>query len=134
MEGFLIVVYIIMLVWGILNIILFFKIWGMTNDVNDIKEFLIKNKLSLNNTSISYQDNSKSNERPNSNQPIEGANSQTKAEKDDSLKIGDKVRHESLNRDKIMTVGSINADGSCLCMDEYGNSYGTYSADKLTKI
>lgn len=28
---------IILIVWGILNIILFFKIWGMTNDVKEIK-------------------------------------------------------------------------------------------------
>ena len=36
-----ILAYLIILVWGILNIILFFKIWGMTNDVREIKERLL---------------------------------------------------------------------------------------------
>ena len=31
------IIYILVVVWGILNIILFFKLWGMTNDVKDIK-------------------------------------------------------------------------------------------------
>lgn len=31
---------IIIVVFGLLQIILFFKIWGMTNDVNDIKNIL----------------------------------------------------------------------------------------------
>ena len=37
MEGFVIVIGVI---WGILNIILFFKIWGMTNNVEKILEYL----------------------------------------------------------------------------------------------
>ena len=35
MEG--VVVSIIMIAWGILEIILFFKIWGMTNDIRALK-------------------------------------------------------------------------------------------------
>ncbi|MDR2950150.1 MAG: hypothetical protein LBV71_13200 [Prevotella sp.] len=31
----------IIVVFGLLQLILFFKIWGMTNDVNKIKNFLI---------------------------------------------------------------------------------------------
>ena len=42
MEDFLVLVYIIILIWGILNIILFLNIWGMTNDVCDIRELLYK--------------------------------------------------------------------------------------------
>lgn len=37
MESMLTLTGIIMIVFGILQIILFFKIWGMTNDVNAIK-------------------------------------------------------------------------------------------------
>ena len=44
MEGFIVIIYIIMLVWGILNIILFFKIWGMTNDVKEIVQILHQSK------------------------------------------------------------------------------------------
>lgn len=46
MEVFLVLVYVVMLVWGILNIILFFKIWGMTNDVNDMVSD-VKNILNI---------------------------------------------------------------------------------------
>ena len=38
MEGFL---FIVLVVFGILQIILFFKPWGMTNDVADIKDYLL---------------------------------------------------------------------------------------------
>ncbi len=42
----------ISIVFAILNIILFFKIWGMTNDVRDIKEhFLSTHKTPVINTS-----------------------------------------------------------------------------------
>ena len=41
MDGLTFFLVIIGLVWGFLNIILFFKIWSMTNDVNAIKEILI---------------------------------------------------------------------------------------------
>ena len=37
-EGFLTFLGFIMLAWGILEIILFFKIWGMTNDIKAIKK------------------------------------------------------------------------------------------------
>ena len=40
MEGMFTFVGIIIIVFGILQIILFFKIWGMTNDVKQIKEAL----------------------------------------------------------------------------------------------
>ena len=45
METFLIVVYIIGLVWAILNIILFFKIWGMTNDLKEIKNKYLYDRM-----------------------------------------------------------------------------------------
>ena len=38
MPGWLTFIGIMMIVWGILEIILFFKIWGMTNDVRALKE------------------------------------------------------------------------------------------------
>lgn len=42
MEGILNFVSIIIIIFGILQIILFFKLWGMTNNISEIKE-LIKN-------------------------------------------------------------------------------------------
>ncbi len=40
LPGWLTFMGIIMIVWGILQIILFFKIWGMTNDVQALKKTL----------------------------------------------------------------------------------------------
>lgn len=37
---------IILFVFGILQIILFFKIWGMTNDVKELKNYIIYNNKS----------------------------------------------------------------------------------------
>ena len=41
MEGYITLLYIIGLVWAVLNIILFFKIWGMTDNVKESKEILL---------------------------------------------------------------------------------------------
>lgn len=46
---------IIFLIFGILQIILFFKIWGMTNDVRAIKEYLTKTEESQKPFSNEYQ-------------------------------------------------------------------------------
>ena len=41
-SGWLIFCGFIFFVWGILEIILFFKVWTMTNDVKEMKRFLLK--------------------------------------------------------------------------------------------
>lgn len=38
MEGMMTFVSLVVIVFGILQIILFFKLWGMTNDIKEIKE------------------------------------------------------------------------------------------------
>ena len=40
MTGIYAIIGIVMLVFGILQIVLFFKLWGMTNDVGQIKGLL----------------------------------------------------------------------------------------------
>ncbi|MBR0275997.1 MAG: hypothetical protein IJQ76_07295 [Prevotella sp.] len=50
MPWWIVFMSIVMIIWGILNIILFFKLWGMTNDVNILKEELI-GKTTFNNRS-----------------------------------------------------------------------------------
>lgn len=45
MDTLFIVLTIIGLIFGILQIILFFKIWGMTNDVKKIKEEFLKREF-----------------------------------------------------------------------------------------
>lgn len=57
MEGLLNLVSIIIIVFGILQIILFFKLWGMTNDIKDIKnKYLnISEKKSANDVEFSAE-------------------------------------------------------------------------------
>lgn len=51
-----IIITIILIVWGILNIILFFKIWGMTNDVKHLRKIYEEKqpKHNLNNAVANY--------------------------------------------------------------------------------
>lgn len=113
-----------MLVWGILNIVLFFKIWGMTNDVSAIRDYLLEEKNSVIHHSIpdNMQDEYK--------QDV----TETASIKHEDLKPGDRVQHEQYSRDKNLYIGKINGDGTCLCVDDKGNAIGTYSLGKLAKI
>ena len=58
MEGITLLVSIILIVFGVLQIILFFKLWGMTNDVRKInvhitpKDDNLDESTSLNSTQI----------------------------------------------------------------------------------
>ena len=47
MEGITLFVSIVIIVFGILQIILFFKLWGMTNDVSKIKSNIVKNETAI---------------------------------------------------------------------------------------
>lgn len=44
MEGITLLVSIILIVFGVLQIILFFKLWGMTNDVRKLKNQFARNR------------------------------------------------------------------------------------------
>ena len=44
MEGIALFVSIVIIVFGVLQIILFFKLWGMTNNVAEIKRILNNKK------------------------------------------------------------------------------------------
>ena len=41
MEGFSIFILILSIVWSVLSIVLFFKVWEMTNDVREIKNKIL---------------------------------------------------------------------------------------------
>lgn len=47
MEGVLMFVSVIMIVFGILQIILFFKMWGMTNDVKSIRNKVVGSNCNI---------------------------------------------------------------------------------------
>ena len=126
MEGFMFIVYLIMVVWGILNIILFFKIWGMTNDVRELKEKIVEDNSNIN---IQNDDVIQSNKSEN----VNDTNSSL-SNKGNDLKVGDKIQHESYYKDKDLYVGKINADGTCLCVNDKGEAVCTLSINKLHKI
>nr|DAW31227.1 MAG TPA: hypothetical protein [Caudoviricetes sp.] len=60
MEGFTLFVSIVIIVFGILQIILFFKLWGMANDVKKIRKAISPNKsedsININETSVTPSD------------------------------------------------------------------------------
>lgn len=97
----------------------------MTNNVKDIKNFLIYNIRPNDNTPANTQNNIQSTEE----------NVSPKKEQNSfGLKVGDKVQHKTRYTDKIMIVGYVNTDGSCFCTNEKGKTYGTFNAEELTKV
>lgn len=57
MEGMFTFVGIIIIVFGILQIILFFKVWGMTNNVNEIKNIMeLFMRKDFQNKNVIYQE------------------------------------------------------------------------------
>lgn len=60
MEGITLFVSIVIIVFGILQIILLFKLWGMTNDVKKIRKAISPNKsedsININETSVTPSD------------------------------------------------------------------------------
>ncbi len=96
---------IISIVFGILQIILFFKIWGMTNDVRELKLFFI-NKDSYTkiisekrNTNGSADDEKKENGfSPNPNRKLSKGNSVI-----------------NISNGEQMIINEIGYDGSCIC-------------------
>lgn len=124
MEGFFVIVYLIVVVWGVLNIVLFFKIWGMTNDVSAIKEYLAKTRFNSD-VAITTQNNPNDNDNMETEAPVPPK---------EPLKKGDRVRHTTYYTDRVMIIGEINSDGSCMCLNEKGETFGTFSIEKLVKI
>ena len=60
MKGITLFVSIVIIVFGVLQIILFFKLWGMTNDVKKIRKAISPNKsedsININETSVTHSD------------------------------------------------------------------------------
>ncbi len=96
---------IVLIIFGILCIILFFKIWGMTNNVKDIKRLL------------GLLENSEETKRNKSRS---------------KFSIGDMVTAESYNG--IMEIIDIYNDGSYNCIDVKSNEIvGVFKENELTK-
>lgn len=76
------IISIIMLVFGVLQIILFFKIWGMTNDVRELRDFIISRSITSNDSTLPTQ---------NVSSPTKGKGDDTSDERIETLDVGDEV-------------------------------------------
>ena len=118
MEGiqtFVTVYVLIMLVWSVLCLILFFKVWGMTNDVRALKEHF----LSIETPNISYKTYNPDT-RNSDNQP---------------LQVGDHVTEKATQNELV--IHSITDEGKFVCKFPNDNSTifaGTFSEEQLSKI
>lgn len=105
---------IVFVIFGSLQIVLFFKLWGMTNDVSKIKDFLEKlNK----------------NDKEHINLPIkQHENKIVKRKLPNNIKEGNKVIR--LNDKQTMTVESID-DGQYFCKLSSGEECAYYTREEI---
>lgn len=91
LDDFLSFIIIVSIIWGILNLILFIKIWGMTNDVNELKKIISRY--------INNQETTAESEKSSDGFSKIG----------DKIKKGDKILY--LKDNKTYDVMSVNKDG-----------------------
>ena len=123
------IILIIVLIWGVLNIILFFKIWNMTDDVCKIKNILLGGFT----TSTKHED--KANQPTDTSFTISpNINDENYSSDESELKVGDRVHHFFYSRDRKMFIKEIYEDETCLCVDEDGNKIDIYKLSNLSRI
>ena len=123
MDGTVILV--LLLIWVALTVVLLYKVWGISQDLKVLKEWVLNNKMAPDNGGITAQ-------QPQTASESKKATAENRQSQ--GLKLGDKVRHEVYYSGRTMIVDSVNSDGTYTCTDEDGNVYGNYPADKLTKV
>lgn len=114
----MVILYIFGIIWSILSIILFFKIWGACNNIADIKERL------ENNFKTKAEDWSEAS-NINSTTP-----SQSTA--DSKFKVGDVVIYPPMQR--VMTIKSITVQGiECFSINKKGREEfeGVYNEEQI---
>jgi len=101
-----IIIYLAIAVFGILQIGLFFKLWGMTNDIKDIRNKYVNDKDDFNTLS-------------NNKQAM--------------FDIGVKVKHIKSNKElTVIEFDSVN--NRYVCYTENGLFEGRFNANELTTI
>ena len=91
------IIILIGLVWGVLNLILFFKIWGMCNDVNRLTNHFCSQPTSS--APVSAHEEQKTVSTPSG---VEVAKYDKRL---DSVKVGDRVRR--LSDGKVLEVTAV---------------------------
>lgn len=113
---------IVLILFGVLQIILFFKLWGMTNDVSKIKH-LLESKLS--NIQIAK-------EQPIISQTknkVPMAKESKNIELSNDINTGDSVIR--LSDGKMMIVDSID-DGQYFCKGSFMEGYSYYKREEIS--
>lgn len=124
MEFLVTLLYVVGIIWSILNIILFFKIWGMTNDIKYIKESLRSTRsICVNEQKLSDSEESSTGTKPTiKNAPLNKID----------IEVGDFVKNASTG--EVMQIADINKDGTYKCIN--GNSHklvGNFTLNQLSK-
>ena len=111
MDGLTIFICLISILWSILCIILFFKIWAMTSDVAEIKQLLQR------------QFNQQG-------QPLQAQEETSSAPKAESpFKKGDAI--VELATGQHLELGDLNNDGRYTCYKKNGFLYGRLSPEEF---
>lgn len=122
-PGWLKFLMLLMIAWGILEIILFFKIWGMTNDVRKLtKQFCKETKTARPETMVKPEYNP-----INPSEYVLGDYDHRL----DEVKVGDKVRRESDG--KILEVVGI-GDKALECSGGLFDGIHSYPKDALSIV
>lgn len=119
MESMLSFISIIFIVFGILQIILFFKIWGMTNDVSKITRILESKAF---NFQESHMNDSQEKVEQPTHQEMELSN---------DINIGSRVIR--LSDEKTMIVDSIE-NGKFFCKGSMIEGYKYYSREEIKPV
>lgn len=117
--------YILALIWSILCIILFFKIWGMTNNVEQLTREVHELKLNL------EQGQSKS-EMTHKQEGIPLVQSPSDIPWEENLEIGDKVKLKS--NGKIYKVVGFEDNGYVQCEPENMGIFDNFVSIKRSGI
>lgn len=115
MESTLNFVSIIIIVFGILQIILFFKLWGMTNDVSKIRDLLESKSIKAQVTKDCPDTNSQ----------------ESNIEAPNDISVGDEVVR--LSDRKRMIVDSIE-NGKCFCKASAIEGYRYFGRDEIEPL
>ena len=120
LQTFINIYIFISLVWGVLCLILFFKIWGMTNDVRDIKEHLLYSKQ------VEAVDKLVA----NSVAPLSTEKKEKKEEEINGIRVGDTIIDKKTNKQYI--VKAIYSNGQ-LGVDTGKRYLQDYSVEDVIK-
>lgn len=112
---------IVLIVFGVLQIILFFKMWGMTNDVSKIKNILNSKLSNMQMTKEQCIIGQKENKTPETKESINIG-------LPNDIHAGDSVVR--LSDGKIMIVDSVD-DGEYFCKGSFLEGYSYYKREEI---